>query len=234
MAGQFARARGLARKLTMNVSPSIAEMPMLEGFMPQQYYVLLRFGRWDEILAIGEPPEKMHLTAAIRHFARATAFAAKANLAAARTARQAFLDDVAGIPPETPVGVLNTAGQMFAVAKPLLDGRIAAAEGKTSEAVEQYRAAVAAEDLLVYDEPPTWYYPVRETLGAALLADGKAAEAERVFRDDLQYNPRNGRSMFGLWKALDAQGRKADAARAAAEFRRVWLAADTPLTLSML
>jgi len=234
MAGQFARARGLARKLTMNVSPSIAEMPMLEGFMPQQYYVLLRFGRWDEILAIGEPPEKMHLTAAIRHFARATAFAAKANLAAARTARQAFLDDVAGIPPETPVGVLNTAGQMFAVAKPLLDGRIAAAEGNTAAAVEQYRAAVAAEDLLVYDEPPTWYYPVRETLGAALLADGKAAEAERVFRDDLQYNPRNGRSMFGLWKALDAQGRKADAARAAAEFRRVWLAADTPLTLSML
>jgi tetratricopeptide (TPR) repeat protein len=232
MAGQYARATRLAKKLVENVAPSVAEMPMLEGFIPQQFYVLLRFGKWKELLAIGEPPEKMRLTAAIRHFARATAFAATKNLANARTARQAFLDDVAKIPPETPVGVLNTAGQMFAVAKPLLDGRIAAAEGNTMTAIEQYRAAVAAEDKLTYDEPPTWYYPVRETLGAALLVGGKAAEAERVFRDDLTYNPRNGRSLFGLWKAIAAQGRKADAARAAAEFRRVWAAADTPLTLS--
>jgi predicted Zn-dependent protease len=92
---------------------------------------------------------------------------------------------------------------------------------------------VAAEDLLAYDEPPTWYYPVRETLGAALLADGKPAEAERVFRDDLKYNPKNGRSLFGLWKAIEAQGRTADASRAGADFRRVWAVADTPLTLSV-
>src|SRR5262249_3605666 len=154
------------------------------------------------------------LTAAIRHFARATAFAAMKNPVNARASRQAFLDDIAKIPPDTPVGVLNTAGQLFAVARPLLDGRIAAAEGHASDAVEQYRAAVAAQDLLAYDEPPTWYYPVRETLGAALLADGKAGEAERVFRDDLAYNPKNGRSLFGLWKAIEAQGRTADAARA--------------------
>jgi len=232
MAGQYARADRLAKKLAGNVTPSLADMPMLEAFMPQRYYVLLRFGKWNEILSIGEPAEKLRLTAAIRHFARATAFAATNNLANARTSRQAFLDDVAKIPPETPVGVLNTAGQMFAVAKPLLDGRIAAAEGNRAAAIEQYRAAVAAEDALTYDEPPTWYYPVRETLGAALLAGGKAAEAEQVFRDDLEYNPRNGRSLFGLWKAIAAQGRTTDAARAAAEFRRAWAAADTPLRLS--
>ena len=234
MAGQYARASRLAKKLTANVNPSLKDMPMLEAFIPQQYYVLLRFAKWDEVLLLAEPTPSMQLTAAVRHYARAVAFAARKDLARARQARQAFLDDVAKIPPETPVGVLNTAGQMFAVAKPLLDGRIAAAEGNPSAAVEQYRAAVAAEDALTYDEPPTWYYPVRETLGAALLADGKAAEAERVFRDDLKYNPRNGRSLFGLWKAIEAQGRTADAARAAAEFRRVWAAADTPLTLSVL
>jgi len=232
MAGQYDRAMRLAKKLSANVAPSVAEMPMLEGFLPQQFYVLLRFGKWDAILAIGEPPEKMRLTAAIRHFARAAAFAAKHNLANARAARQAFLDDVAQIPPETPVGVLNTAGQLFAVAKPLLDGRIAAAEGNTAAAIEQYRAAVAAEDLLAYDEPPTWYYPVRETLGAALLAAGKPADAEQVFRDDLKFNAKNGRSLFGLWKALEAQKRTADAARARTDFRRAWAAADTPLTLS--
>jgi tetratricopeptide (TPR) repeat protein len=234
MAGNYARASRLAKKLTANVSPSITDMPMLEGFMPQQYYVLLRFAKWDELLTLAEPTPSMPLTGAVRHYARAVAFAARKDLARARQARQAFLDDVAKIPAEMPVGVLNTAGQMFAVAKPLLDGRIAAAEGNTSGAVEQYRAAVAAEDTLTYDEPPTWYYPVRETLGAALLADGKAAEAERVFRDDLTFNPRNGRSLFGLWKAIAAQGRKTDAARAASEFRRVWAAADTPLTLSVL
>jgi tetratricopeptide (TPR) repeat protein len=130
--------------------------------------------------------------------------------------------------------VLNTAGQMFAVALPLLEGRIAAAEGNLDAAVERYRAAVAAEDLLTYDEPPTWYYPVRETLGAALLARGRAAEAEQVFRDDLKFNARNGRSLFGLWKALDAQGRTAEAARARAEFRRAWAAADVVLRLDQM
>jgi tetratricopeptide (TPR) repeat protein len=232
MAGQYSRARRLANKLTDNVTPSLAAMPMLEAFMPQQFYVLLRFGKWDEILAIGELPQTLQLTAAIRHFARATAFAAKKNLPQARASRQAFLDDVARIPAETPVGVLNTAGQMFAVAKPLLDARLAMAEGQTAAAVQQLEAAVAAEDALTYDEPPTWYYPVRETLGAALLADGKAARAERVFRDDLKHNPRNGRSLFGLWKAIEAQGRKADAARASAEFRRAWAVADSRLQLA--
>jgi hypothetical protein len=105
------------------------------------------------------------------------------------------------IVPDTPVGVLNTAAQMFAVARPLLEGRIAAASGDRTVAIQQYKLAVAAEDLLAYDEPPTWYYPVRETLGAALLAAGDATDAEQVFRDDLKYNSRNGRSLFGLWKA---------------------------------
>jgi predicted Zn-dependent protease len=75
---------------------------------------------------------------------------------------------------------------------------------------------------------------VRETLGAALLARGRAAEAEQVFRDDLKFNPRNGRSLFGLWKALAAQGRTAAAARARADFRRAWAAADVTLRLESM
>jgi tetratricopeptide (TPR) repeat protein len=231
MAGQYSRASRLATKLARNVGPSIAEMPMLEGFMPQQYYVLLRFAKWDEVLALAEPAPAMQLTAAVRHFARAAAFAARKDLPRARASRQAYLEAVAKVPPDMPVGVLNTAKQMFAVATPLLEGRIAVAEGRLSAAVEQYAKAVEAEDTLTYDEPPTWFYPVRETLGAALVADGKAAAAERVFLDDLKLNPGNGRSLFGLWKAIEAQGRTADAARAAARFRRAWAAADSRLTL---
>jgi tetratricopeptide (TPR) repeat protein len=231
MAGNYARARRTADKLTANVTPFIADMPMIEGFIPQQYYVLLRFAKWDDLLALPAPAASLQLTTAIWHYARGVAFAGKQDAARARAERMLFLEVVGKIPAETPVGVLNTAGQMFAVASPLLDGRIAAAAGDPLAAIAQYRTAVAAEDALAYDEPPTWYYPVRETLGAALLAAGQAAEAEQVFRDDLKYNPRNGRSLFGLWKALGAQGKNADAARAGEEFRRAWSAADVTLRI---
>jgi tetratricopeptide (TPR) repeat protein len=231
MAGQYARAKRTADKLTASVAPAVADMPMIEVVLPQQYYVFLRFSKWDDLLALPAPAASLPLTTAMRHYARAVAMAGKNDAAGARSEQERFLGAVTKIPAATPVGVLNTAGQMFAVARPLLAGRIAAAGGDRAGAIEQYKAAVTAEDALTYDEPPTWYYPVRETLGAALLANGDAAAAEAVFRKDLEYNPRNGRSMFGLWKALEAQGRKTEAARAAAEFRRVWAAADIVLTL---
>jgi tetratricopeptide (TPR) repeat protein len=231
MAGQYARAKRTAEKLTASVAPAVTDMPMMEVVLPQQYYVFLRFSKWDDILALPAPAASLPLTTAMWHYARAVAMAGKNDAAGARSEQERFQGAVAKIPAETPVGVLNTAGRMFAVARPLLAGRIAAAGGDRAGAIEQYKAAVTAEDALTYDEPPTWYYPVRETLGAALLADGDAAEAEAVFRKDLEYNPRNGRSMFGLWKSLEAQRRKTEAARAAADFRRVWAAADVVLTL---
>ena len=231
MAGQYARAARTAAKLSANVSPVLTEMPMLEGLIPQQYYVLLRFAKWNEILALPVPAASLPLTTAIWHYARAAALAGTKDVEAARTEQHLFLESAARIPAEIPMGVLNTAGQMFAVAQPLLDGRIAAASGDLTAAIVKFRTAVAAGDLLTYDEPPTWYYPVRETLGAALLAAGHAAEAEQVFRDDLKYNPGNGRSLFGVWKALSAQGKTAAATRAGAEFRRVWAVADLPLRI---
>jgi len=234
MAGQYARAQQAARKLASIVTPGVEQIPMLEGFIPQQYYVLLRFAKWDDVLAVPAPASQLALATTMWHYARGVAFAGKGDAAGAGSAQQAFAEAAAKIPGETPVGVLNTAGQMFAVARPLLAGRIAAAEGNHAAAVDHYRTAVAAEDLLVYDEPPTWYYPVRETLGAALIAAGRPADAEQVFKDDLRYNPKNGRSLFGLWKAIEAQGRNADAARAGAEFRRVWSVADVTLRLADL
>jgi tetratricopeptide (TPR) repeat protein len=234
MAGQFARARRAADKLTANVTPYIAEMPMIEAFVPQQYYVLLRFAKWDELLAVGAPAPSLQLTTVIWHYARASAYVAKNDPSGARREQQAFLTGAMAVPPETPVGTLNTAGQFFAVARPLLEGRIAAAAGDRAGAVDRYKAAVDAEDALAYDEPPTWFYPVRETLGAALLASGRASEAEQVFRQDLKANPGNGRSLFGLWQALAAQGHTTAAARARAEFNRVWAVADVRLRLEHL
>ena len=82
------------------------------------------------------------------------------------------------------------------------------------------------QDGLVYDEPPAWYYPVRETLGAALLASGDAAGAEAVFREDLQQNPRNGRSLYGLAKALAAQNKTAESSWVQEQFKVAWTQAD--------
>ena len=235
MAGQFARAKRTADKLTANVTPVIADMPMLEGFIPQQYYVLLRFAKWDELLALPAPAASLQLTTAIWHYARGAAFAGEEG----RPARARGTDVVPGGGREDSAG---DAGRRPEHRGADVRRREAAARrdesrrprGDGAAAIEQYRTAVAAEDLLAYDEPPTWYYPVRETLGAALLASGEAAEAEQVFRDDLKYNPRNGRSLFGLWKSLEAQGKKSEAARAAAEFRRVWAVADVTLRIDDL
>lgn len=234
MAGHYARAKRTADKLTANVTPFIADMPMIEGFVPQQYYVLLRFSKWDDLLALPPPAAALQLTTVMWRYARGVARAAKADVTGARTEQQAFTELAGKIPAETPVGVLNTAGQMFAVARAVLEARIAAAAGDKARAIEQYRIAVAAEDVLAYDEPPTWYYPVRESLGAALLSAGNAVAAEQVFREDLKYNPGNGRSLFGLWKALEAQGKKTEAARAGAQFRRTWAAADVKLRIEDL
>jgi tetratricopeptide (TPR) repeat protein len=244
MAGQYVRAKRTADKLVANVTPYVSEMPMVEGYLAQQYYVLLRFAKWDDLLAlpvidvIDVAAGSLTSTTILSHYARAVAYASKGDLSNARAEQETFLAGAARLPPETPVGFLNTAGQLFAVARDLLDGRIAAAAavtaGDKTTAIEHYRAAVKTEDALAYDEPPTWYYPVRETLGAALLASGKPAEAEQVFRDDLKYNPRNGRSLFGVWKSLEAQGKKAEAVRARRDFERVWAIADVKLRLEDL
>src|SRR6185436_2405193 len=100
------------------------------------------------------------------------------------------------------------------------DGRIAMARGDRAAAIAAYRLAVAAEDALDYDEPADWFYPTRETLGAALLRDGQFAEAEKVFREDLTRNKNNPRSLYGLSRAL--RGQKKSAASATSQFAKFW------------
>jgi tetratricopeptide (TPR) repeat protein len=116
----------------------------------------------------------------------------------------------------------------------VLDARIAEAGGDAAAAIASWRKAVEAQDALAYDEPPGWYYPTRESLGAALLRAGQAAEAEAVFRADLEQHPRNGRSLYGLSRSLEAQKKTADAAFARAQFEKAWKDADTPVRLEDL
>ena len=97
-----------------------------------------------------------------------------------------------------------------------------------------WRNAVQIQDRLYYGEPPEWFYPVRESLGSALLQNGQASQAEAVFRADLQRYPRNPRSLFGLLKSLEAQRKTSDAEWVRREFEAAWKNADMPLDLADL
>ena len=129
---------------------------------------------------------------------------------------------------------LESARIVLALAAIVLDARMASANGSKGDAIRLWTNAVAAADKLPYDEPPVFFYPVRESLGAALLLSGKAADAERVFREDLARHPRNARSLFGLRESLTKQGKSADAEWVKRAFDEAWKDADTTLTIEAL
>jgi tetratricopeptide (TPR) repeat protein len=112
-----------------------------------------------------------------------------------------------------------------------LDARLAA-EGEPAASVAAWERAVAAQDRLEYHEPPPFYYPMRESLGAALLAAGRPADAEQVFRKELAQHPNSGRALLGLWRALQARHADAEAARVHAAFVKAWSGSDVQLSLS--
>ena len=129
---------------------------------------------------------------------------------------------------------LESAKSVLALAAIVLDARIASAKGSPADAIRLWTNAVAAADQIPYDEPPIFFYPVRESMGAALLLSGKAADAERVFREDLARHPRNARSLFGLHESLTNQGKSADAEWVKRAFDEAWKDADTTLTIEAL
>jgi hypothetical protein len=125
----------------------------------------------------------------------------------------------------------NDWSTMHDMAAGALNARIAFAHGDFAAAIEKWRAAILAEDHMVYHEPPDWYYPMRESLGAVFLLAGQPAEAEKVFRDDLNRNPRSPRSLFGLWKALEAEQKPADADWTRRSFEAAWRGAANQLRI---
>ena len=231
--GRYAEAKRAATQLAGNARGHLKDMPALEGFLPSTFFVDLRFNRWDDILGLPSPEKETPITGALWRYARGVALAAKGNVAEANKEREHFVGASKGVSGDTPFG-LNTAASIFKIAERVLDARIASARGDRRAAVEHWLKAVAAQDDLNYDEPPGWYYPVRESLGAAWLMAGDAVEAEKVFRKDLENNPRNGRSLFGLAESLKKQGKAQDARLARTEFLKAWKNADVKLKIGDL
>lgn len=201
------------------------ENPFADGFMAMPLEVLMRFGRWDEILAEPAFPDFVPISRALQHYARAVSYAAKGDVPSAEKEQAAFLEARTRVPEDAFFGN-NKGWDVLDVAEHLMRGEILYRAGKTEEGLAALREAVAREDKLRYDEPPDWIQPVRHAYGAALLQAGRFAEAEAVFREDLAKLPGNGWGLYGLQRSLALQKKTAEAKAAERQFDSVWKKAD--------
>jgi len=227
MAGKSAQAIEAAKTLKSKVNLDVAKnVGMLQEMVPYYVLTLTTFGRWDDVLNEPLPPADMRFPTAMARYARGVAYAAKGDFANARIE----LDSVTAIDAATPADADPKAA--ISIAAHALMGEIATRSGKADEGVAHFRQALAIEDKGLYFEPPKWYYPIRQSLGAALLKAGRNTEAEQVYRDDLKRFPENGWSLYGLSAALKAQGKAQEAAAVEKRFARAWTDADVKLTAS--
>lgn len=223
-----------ARKVaTKAPDEALKALPLLAGFRVVPYYALTRFGRWDEMLKEPAPPDNLYMKGTW-HYARGLAFLGKGKLAEA----EKELAEVKRIAKDPALNFNlfspNTTVAIFTIAPEVLGGEIEATKKNYDAAISHLEKAVRLEDSLVYTEPSEWHYPPRQALGAVLLAAGRAREAETIYWEDLRRNRENGWSLYGLTKALEAQGKTEQAALIQARFEKAWSRADVKLTSSRM
>ena len=224
-------ANKLAEKVTV---AQIKQFPVIEGFHTIPLLALTQFAKWDEILAAPKPLEEFDYSNAIWHYTRGIALAAKhqpelamkeqaALVSRKHTKSIQLLDDNS-----------QPASQLLEIADQLLLGEIALAQDDANASVPYFAEAVELQDRLPYTEPPFWYYSTRQSLGYALLAAKRNAEAEVVYAEDLRRYPQNGWSTYGLMQSIEAQGRQAEAAEVRKKLSSIWGKADIQITASRL
>jgi tetratricopeptide (TPR) repeat protein len=225
MDGKFAQAKRAADELAAHVLPLVKQMPMLEGFLPTPLIVLVGFERWNEILKVAPPDPSLVYTTAQWHFARAMALAGLKKTGDAQAESKLFFAELAKLPRDAAFDPLNAVTDIARVQENLLAAAIKMGQPEagedSDEVIEGLQHAVAAQDNLNYSEPPSWYPPIRPVLGRVLLERGQAALAEKVFRADLERNPRHARSLAGLRDSLKAQHRDYEAEQIDQQLRGV-------------
>ena len=233
MEGRYEVAMAAARQLERDVPPDFLReyVALADGLMATPVHVMIRFGRWNDILEEPEAPEWRLLSRAQRRYARGVALAALGRTDEARIEQRAFERIAAEVPETWTVGN-NASADVLALSRYMLTGEIAFREGDHDAAFAALRAGALHEDELVYDEPPGWMQPVRHALGALLMAAGRFEEAEEVYRTDLERHPRNGWSLLGLEQALVAQGEQGEALGVRDARMAAWRRADVQPTSS--
>jgi tetratricopeptide (TPR) repeat protein len=219
------KAAGQMPKEMQEEPPSFAAL-----FSSLPIFAMVRFGRWDDLLAYPQPLDKKGLVQALWRYGRVVALSKTNHVDEART-ELAEMDKLVARPElQTYKARHDNALDLLKVARELAAGEVETAAGNASEGIEHFRKAVAAQDALFYSEPEDWYYPTRHTLGNALLKAGKNEEAEKVFREDIAKHPDNGWSLFGLQQGLRAQGKTAEADEVQLKFEKAWTRADVKIT----
>ncbi|BAU48761.1 tetratricopeptide repeat protein [Sulfurifustis variabilis] len=234
--GLSENAIDVARRIAARQDARLLRTPGFESLqhhVAMPLYVLVRFGRWQEILAQPAPPGDLPYVEGVWRYARGVALArtretARAGeelLALARLAEDPRLE-------RARIWGEHSMAQPLRVVRAVLAGELAQARGDHAVAIRLLREAVRREDRLVHREPSDWYTPARHHLGLALLKANRAREAERVYRADLERHPDNGWALYGLAQSVRAQNRRREASEIEARFREAWAEADVQLTAS--
>ena len=232
--GRYGDAKAAADEMLARVGDADLEMQMLEAFRLYPTMVDLRFHRWAALGASAEPSAERPFSHAFWRYGRAMALAGTGNVSGAEDEQRLFERERRDVPDEARYLINNAASDILALAAATLEAEIAQAKGDSSAEITAWQRAVEAEAAIQYDEPPAWFYPIRQSLAGALLRDGEAEEAEAIFRETLAKHVRDGRLLYGLWQSLLAQGRTSEAALVEAQFREAWGEGAEPLAIGSL
>jgi tetratricopeptide (TPR) repeat protein len=234
MAGDGAAAVAAAEKLARIVSEDAARaVPMAQPIAVAHYFAHAQFSTPAVVLALRAPGDDLPFVKAMWHYARGVAYAADKNVAAARDEAAAIERLATG-----DFSALTAAGipapDMLGLARQVVLGRIALAEGRLPAARAAFEQAVATQDRLNYSEPPYWYYPVSQSLAAVLLRQGDLDAAEDAFRASLARAPNNGWALYGLSEVYRRMGRADAVAEVTRRLDEAWAGDRNALELGRL
>jgi len=235
MEGRSQVAIAAARKTASSIpTDAWRDVSLLHQFLVTPLFAYTRFGEWDLVLNEPRPPEDSLFWTGVWYYARGLAYTATGKLDEA-TRELNRLREIAGYDSLEGYRVTfsrNGAKAILDLAAVVLAGELSAKRGDYDIAIARLHRGVLLEDNLIYNEPPDWHVPVRQSLGAVLLSAGRAAEAEAIYWQDLERNRENGWSLFGLMESLRAQGKEEQAAAVEKRFRKAWKRSDVTLTAS--
>ena len=232
--GASEKAMRAAQTTAEHVVHEALTVPGLEGlqhFLSIPYFARVRFGKWEEVLAMESPGDDLAYVKGAWHYGRAMAYARTGRMAEAAK-EKAEMERMAADPrlDDARFFGLNELRTLLGIGSLVLEGEMKAHAKDYEGAVAAFRKAIDQEDHLQYIEPPDWFFPVRHNLGAVLLEAGRPDEAETVYREDLGTFPENGWALFGLAQSLRGQGDLDGAREVEARFHNAWANADVTLT----
>jgi tetratricopeptide (TPR) repeat protein len=229
MEGRGAEAIAAASQVASALQDEmVLEMPMLEYFVPTRLYALARFEKWDEIAGTKRPRVEFTFATGMWHYAQGLGQAARGDDGQAK-AHQRELAAIVDSTPDDKLLMRHSALRLLRIAAAHLGAVIDRREGNLEGALGKLTSAIELQDGLAYDEPPPWYFSIRQLQGDMLLAAKRPAEAEVVFRQDLARHPESGWSLHGLERSLRAQNHLHEAEQVRDQFQRAWARADYKL-----